>query len=329
MSNAPLLSSLSSRIAQLRIRDLLLLEHLHKLGSLRQVADIMHVTQPAITKVLKGLEQAFGTPLVDRGPQGVQLNAAGMAALQRLRAARHEVEAASIAVQRPSTLQLRLGATPVALQHEVPQALARLHERYPEIRVVVAEGSAPALWRQLAEGLLDALVGPLPNTPEKACVPEGIAYVPVGSEQMNVVASRSNPAVRATLSAAELAQQPWALPPADSLVSAMVTGWFLRQGVRPPMAKIVCTSYHCNLRLASCSDIFTVAPASAVRLLGSALQLTVVDRGFPDPGEPLMLAHRQSLNEHPAIVGLRACVGPTGPPMGDKQGLSRRHADHH
>ena len=61
------IQTLDARFAQLRLRDLMLLEHLAELGSLRAAAERLHVSQPAVTQALQGLEAAFGTALVERG----------------------------------------------------------------------------------------------------------------------------------------------------------------------------------------------------------------------------------------------------------------------
>ena len=76
---------MSHPLEQIRLRDLILLEHIQTLGTLRQAALALHVTQPAVTQMLKGLELAFGVALVERGRRGVSLNAAGQAALAALK----------------------------------------------------------------------------------------------------------------------------------------------------------------------------------------------------------------------------------------------------
>jgi len=128
-----------TRIEQLRLRDLLLLEHIAQHGSLRKVAEALHVTQPAVTQALQGLEQAFGVELVDRGRRGVTLTAAGEAALARLRVARREVTAAREAALAPQRPVLRLGSSPMAALDVMPNALARLRQSAPQVRVVLTE----------------------------------------------------------------------------------------------------------------------------------------------------------------------------------------------
>ena len=147
--------TLPARFAQLRLRDLMLLEHLDELGSLTEAAVRMHVTQSAITQALQSLEEAFGQQLVRRGRRGQRgacLTPAGTAALMHLRVARHELEAALAAAADPGTLELRIGALPLTLVQPLPDALARLRQRLPQVHVYLSEDTVPNLWRQMEAG---------------------------------------------------------------------------------------------------------------------------------------------------------------------------------
>lgn len=61
----------------MRLQHLQLLLTLAQTGSLRVPAQVLNVTQPALTKALKQLEEEFGTALVVRSPKGVRLAPAG------------------------------------------------------------------------------------------------------------------------------------------------------------------------------------------------------------------------------------------------------------
>src|SRR5580765_7785965 len=176
-------TALPPRFAQLRLRDLMLLEHLEELGSLTEAAARMHVTQSAITQALQSLEEAFGRPLVARGrrgQRGVCLTPAGGAALMHLRVARHELEAALAAAVDPGTLELRIGALPLTLVQPLPNAIARLCKRLPQVHVLLSEDTVPNLWRQIGAGEHDAIVCRLPALSEHPRLPEGVSHRTVG-----------------------------------------------------------------------------------------------------------------------------------------------------
>ena len=53
-------------------------------GTLGRAALRLHISQPALTKRLNGLEQLVGTPLLERSQRGVKLTAAGRRVYEEL-----------------------------------------------------------------------------------------------------------------------------------------------------------------------------------------------------------------------------------------------------
>ncbi|MET0334782.1 MAG: LysR family transcriptional regulator [Rhizobacter sp.] len=302
----PTLAS-TTRVEQLRLRDLSLLEHIATHGSLRKVAEVLHVTQPAVTQALQGLEQAFGVTLVDRGRRGVSLTASGQAALARLRVARREVSAAREAALSPQRPLLRLGSSPMAALEVMPRALTRLRESSPEVRVVLTETSVPRLWAALADGELDAIASRRPSLGPGERLPAGLSVEAVGTERVVVAASRDHPLARRKARIEQLAAQRWVLPPPGSLAVVMLDAWFSEAGLPPPVVDVISDSFLTNLRLAADGDLLTVAPETAVRNHSGALNLRVIASPWPHlPGE-LVFAYRASSLDNPVFATLRGC----------------------
>lgn len=300
-------TALSPRVEQLRLRDLMLLEHIDTQGSLRKVADTLHVTQPAVTQALQGLERAFGVALVERERRGVLLTAAGRAALARLRTARAEVTAACEAALAPQRPVLRIGSSPMAALDVVPRALTRLRHALPETHIMLTETSVPRLWAALAEGELDAIASRIPGLGPGDRLPEGVAHDAVGNERVVVVGASSHPMARGRPSLEQLAQQAWVLPPPGSLAVLMLDEWFSKGGVAPPQVQVTSDSFLTNLRLAAAGEMLTVAPETAVRSHAAALKLRVIASPWAHkPGE-LVFAYRAASLVNPQIATLRAC----------------------
>ncbi|MBL0729954.1 LysR family transcriptional regulator [Piscinibacter sp. HJYY11] len=298
---------MTARIEQLRLRDLLLLEHIAEHGSLRKVAEALHVTQPAVTQALQGLEQAFGVELVERGRRGVSLTPAGNAALARLRVARREVSAALDAALTPQRPRLRLGSSPMAALDIVPQALAELRRALPEAHVVLTQTSVLRLWAALGDGELDAIASSRPVLGPGERPPPGVVVEGIGTERMVVAASRKHPLASMHPTVLQLAQHRWVLPPVGSQAVAMLDEWFSRAGLPPPRISITSDSFATNLRLASAGDLLTVAPETAVRNHAVALDLRVIATPWPHlPGE-LVFAYRTSSLDNPVFATLRGC----------------------
>jgi DNA-binding transcriptional LysR family regulator len=301
------MAALSPRVEQLRLRDLLLLEHIETEGSLRKVAQALHVTQPAITQALQGLERAFDVALVERGRRGVLLTAAGRAAVARLRTVHAEVAAACEAALAPQRMVLRIGSSPMAALDVVPRAVTRLRRALPDAHIVLTETSVPKLWAALAEGELDAIATRIPGLNPGERLPDGIAHHPVGNERIVVAAAQSHPLARRRPDMALLAEQAWALPPPGSLAVVMLNEWFAKAGLTAPPACVTSDSFLTNLRLAASGEVLTVAPETAVRSNAAALKLRVIASPWPHrPGE-LVFAYRASSLVNPLFATLKAC----------------------
>ena len=309
-------TDLPLRFGQLRVRDLLLLEHLDELGSLTETAARLHVTQSAITQALQVLEQAFGTTLVERGrrgQRGVQLTEAGRAALQRLRIARHEMRAALDAATGPGRVTLRIGTLPLAMTSLLPPALERLRQRVPGVHVTLTESTVSLLWRQLQEGEVDAIVCRLPAVSDQQSMPAGVVHRTVGHESLALVGARTHPAVpKRRRALADLVRCDWVLPPVGSFTRLAFDQLFVHAGLNPPVPAITSISFHTNLRLAAQGGLLTVAPVSAVE--GSALDLRILHAGWGKQDTGIVLACRESALESPGMPALWECLRPLDPP---------------
>jgi len=305
---------MNNPLDQIRLRDLMLLEHVQAFGTLRQAAQALHVTQPAVTQMLKGLERAFGVSLVDRGARGVALSAAGQAALVRLRCARHELEQARAAAHASRAPVLRLGATPIATLQVLPRAVARLRAQLPDLRLTLSEAGVESLWRQLAEGELDALVGRLPGQQVAKAPADGLRHVAVGAERMVLVGGQRHPLARSGARGRSssqwlqaLAESTWVLPPADALALLNFNEWFARAGLVPPLPAVVSGSFYASLNLVAHTELLTVVPESAAMSLLAALSLKLLPAPWGNPPIQIVFAARESNWETSAIAAMRTC----------------------
>jgi DNA-binding transcriptional LysR family regulator len=77
-----------------RLRHLRAFEAVATLGSISAAADAIHLSQPALSQALAGLEKAFGTPLLQRTPSGSFLTGEGKILLVRVQRALRRIEEA-------------------------------------------------------------------------------------------------------------------------------------------------------------------------------------------------------------------------------------------
>ena len=149
----------------MRLQHLQLLLILAKTGSLRRAAVQMRVTQPALSKALRQLEEEFGTELVQRSAKGVRLTAMGELLATRAGTVMREIERAREEVAwhtRPNQGTVTLGVSPVAGILLTPGAVARFHARWPDVRIRIVDTLYPRSLVQVRSGEIDIAVGPMP-----------------------------------------------------------------------------------------------------------------------------------------------------------------------
>lgn len=149
----------------MRLQHLHLLLTLAQTGSLRASAEALNVSQPALTKALKQLEEEFGTALVIRSPKGVRLAPAGELLAARAATVVRELERAKEEVAwhtQNSQVTLTVGVSPAAALMLTAQAVALFQARWPDARVRLVDALYPKALQQLRSGEVDIALGPLP-----------------------------------------------------------------------------------------------------------------------------------------------------------------------
>ena len=130
-------------------------------GSFTRSAEALFLTQPALSRSIRSLEDELGQPLFDRVGRRSVLTPFGMDALQRARQLVLEAdELASSGRQmrdgHSGTVRIGLGSGPGAmLMTPLLKTMAKLH---PAVHIDIARGHTDVLTRRLRERELDALV---------------------------------------------------------------------------------------------------------------------------------------------------------------------------
>jgi DNA-binding transcriptional LysR family regulator len=223
-------------VRRLRMRHLELVVALADAGSMRAASERLHLSQPALSKMLGELEAGFGSRLFDRLPRGLVANALGQSVVYRARVMLSELARGKDevdALRSGAIGVLRLGTLSVTAA--VPRAVAALRQRLPGARVQILEGRVRDLLQQLLDGQLDCVFG--------ALVPELLTseLLPLLRPQVLLrdelcVLSADSPGRRRSrpMTWADLQARPWVAPPKDTLVRQGLMTAFLNEGLEPP-----------------------------------------------------------------------------------------------
>jgi DNA-binding transcriptional LysR family regulator len=208
-------------------------------GSLRAAAQEIGITQPALTKAIRRIEDEAGARLFERTARGVRPTAVGEAMLRHARNLRVSMRAsaAEIAALKSGAAGLvRVGAGPSWERRVLPEALAAYRARRPGVRLQIAGGTDDALKQRLRAGLLDLMLAAVPDAP--ALEPD-LDWQPLGTDQYCVIAGRAHPLRRRrAIPLPQLLDYPWVLPGGQSLMVQRLHTIFRAQGLAPPEAVI-------------------------------------------------------------------------------------------
>ncbi|SDL39724.1 LysR family transcriptional regulator, pca operon transcriptional activator [Modicisalibacter muralis] len=263
--------------SRIKLRHLQAFLEVAKRQSFARAADSLAVTQPAMSKTIRELEEAVAAALFERGPRGVTLTPAGLALMRHAGPALNALQEGLAAVRQPATgaALVRLGALSTVEEGLLPQALERLHAESQEIRLQVLTGPSAYLLSQLSLGELDLVVGRMSEAREI----RGLSFEHLYHEPLVLVARAGHPlAARTPLDAEALGQYPWVVPPAPTTLREQVERFWVEQGGPPPPITLETLSLALSRRYVQRTSALWVAPLDAVRGdldEGSLVRLTV------------------------------------------------------
>ncbi|HZF25199.1 MAG TPA: LysR family transcriptional regulator [Steroidobacteraceae bacterium] len=205
-----------------------------KTGSLGLAAETLHVTQPALSRIIRRLETQLGVPLFERRTTGMELTSFGHALLPH---ATFLSEEASLAIEQINSLRglgqgtIRIGAVASAAIMVLPGVLDRVLTQWPNVHVQILEAVEDVLTVALTNNAIDvAISGPIPESEEIVQVAEHKF-----TDRYSVICSAANELQqRANLSIHDIIDVPWVMPAAEAEPRRMFNALISRLGVAPP-----------------------------------------------------------------------------------------------
>jgi DNA-binding transcriptional LysR family regulator len=298
-------------LSHLKFRHLMLIVLLSDQGTLHKAAQVLNVSQPAVTGMLNDLERLLGLVLFDRGRQGVVPTAATRSIIDRCRLMLNEFDDLVAAINRVSAgepASLRVGIVPQAFVAFFPQTVERFRHR-GGCALRAREGTARQLLDALLKGELDCVVGRLPGGGSSE--DPGIAalrFVKLYEEDICIVAGADHPLTavkRPTFDT--LAACDWVLQRPDSSVRGALAEAFLRQGLRLPAPVVESSTYIQSLSLVANSRLLTVAPRRAAERQAALGLVRIVDIQLNVSPMQVGLITRQSAAQLPAVALFHTC----------------------
>ncbi len=194
----------------MELRDIGYFEEIAEQRNLGRAAERLGLSQPALSKSLRRLEDALQVKLFDRNSKGLELTAEGSLLLARARDLRLSLRNVAREVSEVSEGRaghLRIGVGPTIPTRLISSALARLFIDAPRIAARVTISDADEIVPALRKGELDLNINLMYLSP-----PEGLCYVRLYEEEFVVCASRHHPfASQSEVRLEDLSNARWAL----------------------------------------------------------------------------------------------------------------------
>jgi len=155
----------------------------------------LHVSQPPLSRQIRGLEAELKVKLLDRNTQGVRLTRVGHAVLARSRKLVSDAEsllAEAQMIEKESQEELRIGYAPSPTAVIISGVLARYHELSPGAGVSLHDLTHTEMLSGLRAGKLHAALTIRPAVGEM----RGLKFETIRCHPVGIICSNSSPLAR-------------------------------------------------------------------------------------------------------------------------------------
>jgi DNA-binding transcriptional LysR family regulator len=188
----------------MELRLLRSFEALAEAGHYGRAARALHLSQPALTKQVRQIEEEVGGPLFDRGRHGAELTPVGRLFAADVGPLLRQAERVLERVRRAArgeVGELRLGFG-IATRLLVPRLVSRFRRAFPDVQVTLQDTSTPIQLDALAAGELDVGFVRLPIEPP-------LIHLPVVEERLLLAVPEARLAELSVRSPTTLADEPF------------------------------------------------------------------------------------------------------------------------
>ncbi|CAM4184506.1 LysR family transcriptional regulator [Comamonas aquatilis] len=234
-------------------------------GSFSQAAELMELSQPAVSLQLRQLERHLGTRLIERVGRRAVPTAAGRALLEQLPAvtlALEGLEQALGAHVRDVSGQVRIGTGLTVCLYLLPAALRQVRAQYPGIDIVVVTGNTEECVRRVEDNSLDLALVTLPVNRR------ALLATPVLRDELVAVGRPGLLGSGAAVTAAQLRPLPQLALQKSASTRGVVDAW-LRGGGETPRLQMELDSVEALKEMAAIGLGYAVLPRMAMQGRGA------------------------------------------------------------
>jgi DNA-binding transcriptional LysR family regulator len=293
--------------ARLKTRQLLLVVALSEEGNIHRAAQVLNMTQPAASKLLKDLEDVLGVQLFERLPRGMRPTWYGDTMIRHARAALSSLNQAHDELQAAKSGQfgqVNLGSITAPGLALLPPTVAAVKQAHPNLQITIQIEPSNVLIERLNRGTLDVLVGRLSAEHDKA----DLRYEVISDEPVCAVARPGHPLLTASkLGMADIQSYGWIVPPSGSVLRHKFDLMFQEMDLQQPTNSVETASLLFVTKMMQQSDMVSVMAMDVARYYADHGLLSILPLVVPLEMEPFgFITRRDRLLSPAAHVVLRA-----------------------
>jgi DNA-binding transcriptional LysR family regulator len=269
-------------------------------GNLSKAAEKVFITQPALTRSIKNLEEILGAELLERRPRGIVPTPAGEALYRYARLMLNEAGRAQAevrAVQQGAKGELAVGIAAMFADHIVDRAVAAVCGSGRDVALTITQGFFEELVESLRDGRLDVIFSNLSSME----LPDDVAIEPIIDLHAYVYAGADHPLVgQAGLDKHALLKHRWAVVDQPHMRD-FLDYYFVAEGLPTPDYVVRTNSLNLICSLIANGGFLGVLPEHVIRRRVRQGTVKTVDA----PGVPIVrkagLLTRKSMPSRPVV----------------------------
>jgi LysR family pca operon transcriptional activator len=250
--------------ARVKFRHLQTFVEVARQKSVMKAADLLHVSQPAVTKTIRELEEVLGVSVFERDGRGIKITRYGEAFLRHAGAALTALRQGLDSVSQERSGDgppVRIGALPTVSTRIMPQAMANFLKEETGSRIKIVTGENAVLLEQLRVGDLDLVVGRL-AAPEQM---KGFSFEHLYSEQVVFAVRSGHPLLPAQQPVFDnLGVYPVLMPTRASIIRPFVERFLITNGIASLPNQIETVSDSFGRAFVRASDAIWIISAGVV-----------------------------------------------------------------
>lgn len=197
--------------------------------SFSKAAEHLNISQPAVTRHIKEMEERYSTNLFERKGNKIYLTKSGEKAYNALKQIAQQYRELDFEIgQIHSSLsgEFKIGASSTISQYVIPKVIASFHKRYPKVQIILLNGNSFEMETLLLNNQVDlALV-------ENSSSQSGLKYKDFLNDELIVVTGANSVyAKRDYISRDDLSQLPIVLREQGSGTLEVIKAALSKQGI--------------------------------------------------------------------------------------------------